>query len=46
MIKGIGGGCDDEAKRVVMNAPKWKAGKQRGRPVKVRMTVPVFFQLQ
>lgn len=46
VVKGIGGGCDEEAVRVVMSAPKWKPGMQRGRPVKVRMTVPVYFKLE
>ncbi len=46
VVKGIGGGCDEEAIRVINRAPKWKPGKQRGRPVKVRMTVPVFFKLE
>ncbi|MEQ8519456.1 MAG: energy transducer TonB [Cytophagales bacterium] len=46
VVKGIGGGCDEEALRVVLSAPKWNPGKQRGRPVKVRMTVPVFFKLE
>lgn len=44
-IKGIGGGCDEEAVRVVKSAPKWKPGKQRGRPVKVRMVIPITFKL-
>ena len=46
VVKGIGGGCDEEAVGVVMSSPKWKPGKRRGRPVKVRMTVPVFFMLE
>ncbi len=46
VVKGIGGGCDEEAVRVVKSSPKWKAGMQRGRPVKVRMTVPVYFKLE
>ncbi|MFN7115870.1 MAG: energy transducer TonB [Saprospiraceae bacterium] len=47
VVRGIGGGCDQEATRVVqtMNG-KWKPGKQRGRPVKVWFTLPVNFQLQ
>jgi protein TonB len=45
-IKGIGFGCDEEAVRVIKNAPKWKPGKQRGRPVKVRMVLPIVFSLQ
>lgn len=44
-IKGIGAGCDEEAVRVIKAMPKWKPGKQRGRPVQVRMVLPVFFKL-
>lgn len=44
-IKGIGGGCDEEAVRVIKNAPKWKPGKQRGRAVRVRMVLPITFKL-
>lgn len=45
-IKGIGAGCDEEAVRVISGAPKWNPGKQRGRPVKVRMTLPITFKLR
>lgn len=44
-IKGIGGGADEEAVRVIKSAPKWTPGKQRGRPVRVRMILPISFQL-
>lgn len=44
-VKGIGAGCDEEAVRVIKSSPKWKAGKQRGRPVKVRMILPITFKL-
>lgn len=44
-VKGIGGGCDEEAVRVIKSSPKWSPGKQRGRPVKVRMILPVQFKL-
>ena len=44
-IKGIGAGCDEEATRVIQTAPKWNPGKQRGRPVKVRMILPITFKL-
>jgi protein TonB len=44
-VKGIGAGCDEEAVRVISGAPKWKPGKQRGRPVKVRMILPITFKL-
>lgn len=46
VLKGIGGGCDEEAIRVVANAPKWIPGKQRGRAVKVYMTLPLIFVLK
>lgn len=41
----LGGGCEEEALRVIGKLPKWKAGKQNGKAVKVRYTVPVKFQL-
>lgn len=44
-IKGIGAGCDEEAIRVIQEAPAWNPGKQRGRPVKVRMILPITFKL-
>ncbi|MFW5759399.1 MAG: energy transducer TonB [Cyclobacteriaceae bacterium] len=44
-VKGIGAGCDEEAVRVLRNAPKWNPGKQRGRSVKVRMILPITFRL-
>jgi len=44
-IKGIGAGCDAEAVRVLQNAPRFKPGMQNGRPVLVRMVVPVNFKL-
>ncbi len=46
ITRGIGGGCDEEALRVVKNMPVWKPGKQRGRAVKVRYNLPVRFQLK
>lgn len=44
-IKGIGAGCDEEAVRVLQTAPKWKPGKQRGKPVRQRMVLPIAFKL-
>lgn len=44
-IKGIGAGCDEEAVRVVQTAPAWTPGKQRGKPVKQRMVLPIIFKL-
>lgn len=43
---GVGGGCGDEAIRVVKAMPKWTPGSQRGKPVKVFYTLPVTFKLQ
>jgi protein TonB len=45
VLRGIGGGCDEEAVKVVKNAPKWEPGKQRGRPVRTRMRLPIRFKL-
>ncbi|MDW3210142.1 MAG: energy transducer TonB [Reichenbachiella sp.] len=44
-VKGIGGGCDEEAVRIVSAAPDWNPGKQRGKPVSVRMVLPITFKL-
>jgi protein TonB len=46
VIRGIGGGCDEEALRVVRAMPDWKIGKQNGRPVKVQYNLPINFTLQ
>lgn len=46
VLKGIGAGCDEEAKRVLENAPKFNPGKQRGRAVRVRQVIPIYFQLK
>jgi periplasmic protein TonB len=45
IIKGIGYGCDEEAKRVI-SLTKWAAGKQRGRPVNVKMVQPIVFSME
>ena len=44
--KGIGGGCDDEAVRVIKAMPKWKPGKMKGKPVRVSYMMPITFRLQ
>ncbi len=46
IIRGIGGGCDEEAVRVVKAMPKWKPGKQDGKTVRVSYTMPFFFKMQ
>ncbi len=45
VARGIGAGCDEEAIKAVM-ATKFRPGKQRGRPVKVKMGIPIRFTLQ
>ena len=45
VLRGIGGGCDEEAVRVIKAMPKWNPGKQRGRAVRVLYNVPVNFTL-
>lgn len=46
VLRGIGGGCDDEAVRVIKMAPKWNPGLQRGNPVKSRMNLYIHFLLK
>ena len=46
VLRGIGGGCDEEAIRVVKSMPDWKAGKQNGRAVQVQFNLPVNFTLK
>jgi len=46
IIRGIGSGCDEEAKKAVKNMPKWEPGEQRGKPVRVRFVLPVNFSLR
>jgi len=46
VLRGIGGGCDEEAIRVVEGMPKWSPGKQRGKAVRVQYNLPVKFTLQ
>jgi periplasmic protein TonB len=43
--RGIGGGCDEEAMRVIRSMPQWEPGKQRGIPVRVQLSIPVRFIL-
>lgn len=46
VLRDIGGGCGQEAIRVVKAMPKWKPGKQRGKAVRVQFNLPVSFNLQ
>jgi len=46
ILRGLGGGCDEEVTRVIglMNKKKyWQPGQQNGKPVRVRFRVPVTF---
>ena len=45
VLRGIGYGCDEEALRVIGLMPKWYPGKQRGKAVRVRYTLPINFKL-
>ena len=45
LLKGIGAGCDEEALRLIRQLPTWTPGRQNGRAVAVRYTLPVTFQL-
>ena len=45
VIKSLDPSCDKEAMRVIKAMPKWTPGKQRGKPVRVKYTVPVTFRL-
>ncbi|WP_440999674.1 energy transducer TonB [Fodinibius sp. SL11] len=45
VIRGIGGGCDKEALRVVKQA-EFEPGRQRGNPVRVQYSLPITFKLQ
>jgi len=46
VLRGIGGGCDEEAIRVVKGMPKWNPGKQRGKAVRVQYNLPINFILK
>jgi protein TonB len=45
VVRGIGSGCDEEAVRIVKNMPKWNAGMENGRYVRVQYNLPIVFKL-
>ncbi len=45
VVKGIGGGCNEEALAAVMKT-KFVPAAQRGKPVPVKLTIPISFQLR
>lgn len=46
VVKGIGGGCDEQAVQLIKNGPVWTPGKQDGKQVSVRKVIPVSFGTQ
>jgi protein TonB len=44
VVKTLGAGCDEEAIRVLKKS-KFKPGYDKGKPVQVRFTLPIFFRL-
>lgn len=46
IVKDIGGGCAEEAARVVSVMPNWRPGTVEGKPVRVKFTLPVRFRLE
>lgn len=45
VLRGIGGGCDEEALEVVENMPDWEPGKKDGEPVRTQFNMPIRFAL-
>ncbi len=43
--KGIGGGCNEEALRVVKAMPRWEPAKRAGRPVRLMVRMPIVFRI-
>lgn len=46
VVRGIGGGCDEAAMRMISGMPKWKPGKMNGKPARVLFRLPIKFTLQ
>ncbi|MEE9431346.1 MAG: energy transducer TonB [Melioribacteraceae bacterium] len=44
IIKGIGGGCDEEAIQAVMET-KFEPGRHKGKAVKTQVTIPILFKI-
>ena len=45
IVRGVDKNLDAEALRLVSSLPKYKPGKQRGKPVRVMFTIPINFTL-
>jgi len=46
VMRSVDPSLDKEALRVVSSMPRWRPGKQHGKPVRVKFTLPVTFRLQ
>ena len=46
ILRGIGGGCDKEALRVISAMPNWEPGMEDGKPVRVEYNIPIKFALK
>ena len=46
VLRGVDPLLDNEAIRVIKSMPKWTPGKQKGKAVNVKYTIPVSFKLQ
>ena len=46
VLRGIGGGCEEEAIRMVKQMPKWEPAVQNGRNVRVSVVLPIRFKLE
>ena len=46
IIRGIGGGCDQEVIRIINNMPKWQPAYYNHRPVRSIYDLPVIFKLE
>lgn len=45
VVRGFGYGSEEEAKRVIQSMPRWRAGRNNNKAVKVWFQVPIFFKL-
>ncbi len=46
LFRGIGGGCDEEALRVIKAMPQWKPARFKGKPTRSRFQIPIKFMLK
>lgn len=45
VVRGVGGGCDEEAIRVLRSSPAWRPGMANGKPVRTSYVLPITFML-